>query len=51
MLHRLIVATPGRPVSKGIHLSNTSVKRRPIKAGRVARRALTKQLLIKKTEK
>ena len=31
-----------------IHLSNTLIKRHLIKAGRVARRPLTKQLLTKK---
>jgi len=32
----------------GIHLSNTLIKRRLNKAGRVTRRPLTKQLLTKK---
>jgi len=58
MLHRLSVANPMKTSSDlqrdmmayGIHLSNTSIKRRLIKAGRVARRPLTKQLLTKKNE-
>jgi len=32
----------------GIHLSDTLIKRRLIKAGRVVQRPLTKQLLTKK---
>jgi len=35
-------------IACGIHFSNTLIKRHLIKAGRVARRPLTKQLLTKK---